>query len=127
MPETSYLLACLECGDPEKPLIMPFASAEERGKWSSEHRQRTSHDRWWVRDDGGMSTPDAAYARVAEGHVTASGRCLECAAFRISTASLGDAHELAQAHTRAHGHKTRVETTNAVCYQPLIKPGSDRA
>jgi hypothetical protein len=45
-----YLLACRECGDPEKPLIMPFGSAAERGKWASEHTQGTGHDRWWVKD-----------------------------------------------------------------------------
>jgi hypothetical protein len=49
--ETFYLLACRECGDPEHPLIMPFASAEERGKWASEHTEGTGHDRWWVKDE----------------------------------------------------------------------------
>ena len=33
MTETFYLLACRECGDPGRPLIMPFGTAAERGKW----------------------------------------------------------------------------------------------
>jgi len=50
MSETFYLLACLECGDPENPLPMPFGSPAERGKWASEHTRATGHDRWWVND-----------------------------------------------------------------------------
>ena len=51
MTETFYLLACRECGDPEKPLIMPFGSAADRGKWAAEHTRATGHDRWWVHDE----------------------------------------------------------------------------
>ena len=45
-----YVLACLECGDPDRPLIMPFSSPAERGKWASEHTKATGHDRWFVKD-----------------------------------------------------------------------------
>jgi hypothetical protein len=48
--EVFYLLACRECGDPERPLVMPFGSAAERGRWASEHTRATGHDRWWVKD-----------------------------------------------------------------------------
>jgi hypothetical protein len=54
--EVFFLLACLECGDPDRPLVMPFGSAAERGKWASGHTQGTGHDRWWVKDQAG--TPD---------------------------------------------------------------------
>lgn len=43
-----YLLACLECGDPERPLPMPFGGQAERGKWASAHTKATGHDRWRV-------------------------------------------------------------------------------
>lgn len=46
--ETFYMLACLECGDIDKPLAMPFKSQEARGKWASEHTAGTGHDRWRV-------------------------------------------------------------------------------
>lgn len=53
-----YVLVCRDCGDPEKPLPMPFSSPEERGKWASAHTKGTGHDRWLVvdqevPDDGG--------------------------------------------------------------------------
>lgn len=46
-----YLLVCRSCGDPEKPLPMPFGSAEERGHWAAEHTRGTGHDSWWVYDE----------------------------------------------------------------------------
>jgi hypothetical protein len=46
-----YLLSCLQCGDPERPLVMPFGSPEERGKWATGHTQMTGHDRWRVADE----------------------------------------------------------------------------
>jgi hypothetical protein len=48
--EMFYVLACLECGDPDRPLPMPFGSPAERGKWASEHTRATGHDRWIVKD-----------------------------------------------------------------------------
>ena len=45
-----YLLACLDCGNPERPLVMPFGSAQERGHWAAGHTQAAGHDRWWVKD-----------------------------------------------------------------------------
>ena len=51
MTEVFYLLACRECGDPERPLIMPFGTAAERGKWASAHTRATGHERWWVKDE----------------------------------------------------------------------------
>jgi hypothetical protein len=47
-PDVFYLLVCRECGDGD--LIMPFGSAEERGKWAGAHTSGTGHDRWWVQD-----------------------------------------------------------------------------
>ena len=48
---TFYLLACLECGDPEKPLMMPFESPRERGQWAAGHTAGTGHDQWLVTTD----------------------------------------------------------------------------
>lgn len=45
-----YVLACRQCGDPERPLPMPFGSPAERGKWASEHTRATGHDKWFVLD-----------------------------------------------------------------------------
>jgi hypothetical protein len=45
---TFYLLVCRECGNGD--LVMPFGSAEERGKWAGAHTRGTGHDRWWVKD-----------------------------------------------------------------------------
>lgn len=50
-PKTFYLLVCLECGDPERPLPIPFGSPAERGKWAAEHTRGTGHDRWLVKDE----------------------------------------------------------------------------
>ncbi len=54
MPEPSakvfYMLGCLECGDPDRVLLMSFASPAERGHWGSEHIKATGHDRWIVID-----------------------------------------------------------------------------
>ena len=49
MSETWYMLVCLEC-DQDMNLPMPFASAEERGKWCAAHRKGTGHDRWFCPD-----------------------------------------------------------------------------
>lgn len=48
---TFYLLVCLECGDPDDQLIMPFDSPDARGKWATAHTRGTGHDRWWVKDE----------------------------------------------------------------------------
>ena len=52
MSDVFYVLAYLECGDPERPLPTPFDSAAERGRWAAEHMRATGHDRWWVKDQG---------------------------------------------------------------------------
>jgi len=46
--DTFWMLACLECGDPERPLPMPFGDQAERGKWASEHTKATGHETWRV-------------------------------------------------------------------------------
>jgi hypothetical protein len=46
--ETFYLLACLQCGNPERPLPMPFGDQAERGKWAAAHTRATGHERWHV-------------------------------------------------------------------------------
>jgi hypothetical protein len=51
-----YVLACRDCGYPDRPLIMPFSSAAKRGKWASEHTKATGHDRWFVKD---QNVPEA--------------------------------------------------------------------
>lgn len=48
--KTFYLLVCRECGDSEDALVMPFESAQARGKWAAEHTKGTGHARWWVKD-----------------------------------------------------------------------------
>lgn len=58
-----YLLACRLCGDPEKPLVMPFGSPADRGGWAAEHTRATGHDKWWVKD----YQPDAGPGAEAEG------------------------------------------------------------
>lgn len=50
-PEVFYLLVCLECGDPERPLPIPFGSPAERGKWAAAHTRGTGHDNWRVWDE----------------------------------------------------------------------------
>lgn len=50
-----YLLLCRDCGDPERPLPIPFESPAARGKWAAEHTASTGHNRWIVRDE-----PEAA-------------------------------------------------------------------
>ena len=55
--ETFYLLACLECGDPARPLPMPFGNPAERGKWVSEHTRAAGHDRWRVWDETRSGQP----------------------------------------------------------------------
>lgn len=51
--EVYYLLVCLDCGEvvDDDALVMPFESAEARGKWAAAHRRGTGHDRWWVKDE----------------------------------------------------------------------------
>lgn len=50
--QTFYLLSCLECDDEGGgPLILPFDSAEGRGKWAAAHTRGTGHDRWFVKDE----------------------------------------------------------------------------
>jgi hypothetical protein len=46
MTQKFYLLVCRECGNGD--LVMPFGSAEERGKWAGGHTRGTGHDRWFV-------------------------------------------------------------------------------
>jgi hypothetical protein len=46
-----YLLVCLECGEGDDALIMPFDNAEARGKWAAVHTRETGHDRWYVEDE----------------------------------------------------------------------------
>lgn len=48
---TFCLLVCHECGDPERPLPIPFDSPAERGKWAAEHTRATGHDRWTVKNE----------------------------------------------------------------------------
>lgn len=48
---TFYLLVCRDCGDPDRPLPIPFESPAARGKWASEHTRATGHDRWIVKDE----------------------------------------------------------------------------
>jgi len=57
--KTFYLLVCLECGDPDRPLPIPFGSAAERGKWAAEHTRGTGHDRWIVMDEPASGVPGA--------------------------------------------------------------------
>jgi hypothetical protein len=51
---TYYLLVCRRCkvgGDATYGAVMPFGSAEARGKWAAAHTRGTGHDEWWVHDD----------------------------------------------------------------------------
>lgn len=49
-PEIFYVLGCRQCGDPDRPLLMPFESPEARGRWAAGHTRLTGHDRWLVID-----------------------------------------------------------------------------
>jgi hypothetical protein len=55
--KTFYVLACRQCGDPERPLPMPFGSPAERGKWAAEHTRITGHDRWFVLEQPAEASP----------------------------------------------------------------------
>jgi hypothetical protein len=57
-PGVFYLLVCRDCGD--GTLVMPFASAAERGKWAAEHTRGTGHDRWRVVDQPRAGEDDPA-------------------------------------------------------------------
>ena len=57
-----YLLACRDCGDPERPLPMPFESPADRGKWATAHTTATGHERWIVKDEAGPETWEEALA-----------------------------------------------------------------
>jgi hypothetical protein len=61
-----YLLACRECGDPDRPLPMPFGSPAERGKWASEHTRATGHERWIVLDQPEGGTQSLQPAGIGE-------------------------------------------------------------
>ena len=54
-----YVLACRDCGDPGKPLLMPFTSAAERGRWAAEHTRATGHEQRLVPEGpaGGTGAP----------------------------------------------------------------------
>ena len=45
-----YVLVCRLCGDPKRPLPMPFESPAERGRWAAAHTAATGHDSWFVID-----------------------------------------------------------------------------
>jgi hypothetical protein len=45
-----YVLVCRQCGDPDRPLPMPFESPAARGQWAAAHTKGTGHDRWFVLD-----------------------------------------------------------------------------
>jgi hypothetical protein len=65
--ERFYLLACFLCGDPERPLPMPFGSPAERGKWASGHTRATGHERWHVWEEVRVAVPsETAATREAE-------------------------------------------------------------
>lgn len=55
--ETFYLLACHECASSESPLIMPFGTPADRGKWAAVHMRATGHNRWWVKDSSPTPLP----------------------------------------------------------------------
>jgi hypothetical protein len=56
-----YLLVCRACGDlDDDPLVLPFESAEARGRWAAEHTRGTGHDRWYVEDENRSDPPDTS-------------------------------------------------------------------
>lgn len=38
-----HLAICGTCGDPDKPLPMPFATNDERDQWTTQHTAGTGH------------------------------------------------------------------------------------
>ena len=48
--DVDYVLVCLDCGEGDDMLPMPFPSAETRGKWATAHTKGTGHARWIVQD-----------------------------------------------------------------------------
>jgi hypothetical protein len=49
---TFYVLSCRDCeAESGISLPIPFASAEARGRWASEHKAGTGHDSWIVTDE----------------------------------------------------------------------------
>ncbi len=59
-----YVLVCRECSeqDGNRPLVMPFGSAAERGKWAAAHTGGTGHDRWFVADQPEVESHEALSA-----------------------------------------------------------------
>lgn len=66
IPEGACILICRICADepPHGPLVQPFASAAERGRWAGQHRRGTGHDAWFCAD-GWPSPADAIAAMRA--------------------------------------------------------------
>jgi hypothetical protein len=69
VPESArlfYLLICRECA----PLVMPFGSQAERGKWAGEHTRGTGHDRWFVTEaDHRLSAQEIAELMTRDAEV----------------------------------------------------------
>jgi hypothetical protein len=54
-----YLLVCRTCAEHQDPVLpIPFGSAQERGKWASEHTAGTGHDSWLVWEEARRVRPD---------------------------------------------------------------------
>jgi hypothetical protein len=65
---TFYVIVCRLCGDPDRPLPMPFNSPAERGKWAAGHTAGTGHDRWFVLDQPAGSSGPAEIPAVIREH-----------------------------------------------------------
>ena len=59
------VLVCRACSgeDDTMPLVLPFDSYAERGRWAGAHTRGTGHDRWLALD--GWPTPDEVAVRLA--------------------------------------------------------------
>jgi hypothetical protein len=56
MTAVVYLLVCRLCGDPARPLPVPFSSPQARGRWAAGHTDATGHNSWLVLDQAGGRT-----------------------------------------------------------------------
>lgn len=58
MSDTWFVIICRLCSPDYVNNVIPFESAEARGKWAAEHTRGTGHDSWIVLDHPRNDAPE---------------------------------------------------------------------